>query len=378
MTEIKILHIFGAMNRGGAEMRTLEVMRLLRPEGFIGDVLALSGNPGILDAEVEALGGRVHLLARSMGWRSKFRKLLAQHRYDVVHSHVHYYSGIILRESSLMGVRVRIAHFRNTDDGMGEGILRRVYRWRMKYLIDKFATNILAVSRATLCQAWPFRNDTRSEVICNGLDLARFKLRAERSTVWSESEIPSGCKIIINVANMTRAKNHEFIIRIFSEILKCSGKFHLVLVGHGGTPEETNILRLIRDLGLSNKVSLLGVRNDVPTLLGAADVFLFTSFYEGLPGALLEACASGLPCVVSDIAPCREIAERIPSVTCMSLDRPVSEWVDQIFRSLESPVDRDLAACHERLRRGGFDLESSAAAFRRIWTSVPAEPDQRR
>lgn len=379
MTEIKVLHIFGAMNRGGAEMRALEVMRLLRPEGFICDVLALSGNPGELDPEVEMLGGHVHLLRRSWGWKVRLRQLIRNGGYDVVHSHVHFYSGAILREAAREGVRVRIVHFHSVGDGMGNAIGRQIYRWWMSRLIDHNATSILGVSQSALAQSWPRSGDSRAEVVYNGLDVARFFLVTDVAELRNKFAVMGAFanKVIVHVGNFTPPKNHQFLVRIFAELAQLRSDVHLVLVGHGSSAEEVQARALVVQFSLEEKVSFLGVRSDVPEILSMADLFLFPSTREGLPGALLEACASGLPCVVSDIPPCREIAERIPGVTCMGLDRPISEWAAQLLRSLESPADRNPAVCQERLRRGGFDLESSAAAFRRIWNSVPTIPDQR-
>lgn len=379
MTETKILHVFGAMNRGGAEMRTLEVMRLLRPEGFICDVLALSGNPGELDSQVEALGGRVHLLRRSLGWKERFRQLLKKGGYDVVHSHVHFYSGAIMKEAAREDVRVRIAHFHSVGDGMGNGLGRRIYRWWMSRLIDRSATSILGVSQSALAQSWPRIGDPRAEVVYNGLDVSRFFVVADVADLRTKI-VGMGAfanKVIVHVGNFTPPKNHQFLVRVFAELVQLRNDVHLVLVGHGSLAEAAQACALVEQFRLGEKVSFLGVRSDVPELLRMADVFLFPSTREGLPGALLEACASGLPCVVSDIPPCREIAERIPGVTCIGLERPISEWVAQLCRSLESPTDRDPSVCQERLRHGGFGLESFAAALRRIWTSGPAEPDQR-
>lgn len=366
MTAIRrILHVFGRMQRGGAEIRTLDVMKHLAPEGFISDVVVLSGLKGELDAQVEALGGRVHLCRRACGWRARFRQILRNGGYDVVHSHVHLFSGVLLREAARCRIPIRIAHFRSTSDGMGDNLIRRCYRWWMTKLIGHYATNILAVSRSTLAHAWPQPADPRCQVIYNGLDPADFILPAGAGLGRGDLGIPADSRVIMHVGNFTPPKNHSLLLRLFAALAQDDSRLHLVLIGGGETEEGRAARRFVDQAGLQQRVSFLGVRRDVPRLLHLADVFLFPSSREGLPGALLEACAVGVPCVVSDIAPCREVADRIPGVVCVGLDVPLAQWAQQVRKALAVAREPDAIG---RLQRGGFDLAASIAAFRTVWT----------
>lgn len=367
MDETRVLHVFGRMEPGGAEKRTLEVMRHLRPEGFVCDVVSLSGLPGSLDGQVEALGGRVHLLGRRGGWRGRFRALLRERRYQVVHSHVHFFSGVILREAASVGVPVRIAHIRGIDDGKGEGFLRRCYRWWMRRLIRQHATNILAVSRAALACARLPADDSRAAVLYNGLDLDLFARPVDRVAVRAGLGVPASAQVVVNVANFTPPKNHGFMLKVFAEFARRSGDVHLVLVGRGGTLQEQEARAVIAGSGIADRIHVVGTRADVPDVLRVADAFLFASRYEGLPGALLEACAAGLPCLASDIDPCREVAERLPQVTCLSLKRPLTEWTAALERCVLQGRDDDAGRCQRRLADAGFDVTQAAAAIRRIW-----------
>lgn len=365
----RVLHVFGRMQRGGAEVRTLEVMRCLRPQGFICDVVALSGLPGELDQEVEALGGKVHLCRRSFGWRRRFRQILRSGGYTVVHSHVHLYSGVLLREAARCGVPIRVAHFRSTGDGMGNSVMRRCYRWWMTRLIDRHATAILSVSRSALAEAWPRADDPRCQVVYNGLDLSVFSRALDTEALRAKIGValPHG-KVVMHVGNFTQPKNHGFTLRIFAELAKDDPSLQLILIGRGGSPEEQQAHSLIDRLHLGGRVKLLGVRDDVPDLLRCADVFLFPSLREGLPGALLEACAAGLPCVASDIPPCREVADQIPGVDCVGLDQAVSVWAKHVRQALSRGHAADPRMGGERLIRGGFDLNTATEALRRVWT----------
>ncbi|MFN8944113.1 MAG: glycosyltransferase family 1 protein, partial [Pseudobdellovibrionaceae bacterium] len=98
MRTYRILHIFGKMDRGGAEMRTLELMEKLSNEKqFLFDFCVLSGQPGELDSKIRSLGGEVHYLKLNFAFTNQFRRLLRTKKYDAIHSHVHLFSGYLLK-----------------------------------------------------------------------------------------------------------------------------------------------------------------------------------------------------------------------------------------------------------------------------------------
>src|SRR5579864_7335487 len=96
-TQMRVLHIFGRLDRGGAEMRTLEVMRALDRARWGFEFCCLSGLPGELDEEARSLGGKVHLLHLGPTFPLRFRALLRANGFQAVHSHIHWPSGYVLR-----------------------------------------------------------------------------------------------------------------------------------------------------------------------------------------------------------------------------------------------------------------------------------------
>src|SRR2546422_7348680 len=93
----KVLHVFGVMNRGGAEMRTIDVMGQDVLKDFEFHFVTLGPGTGALDATIRELNGHVHSCPLGVTFAARFRRLLRTCRYDIVHSHVHYFSGYILR-----------------------------------------------------------------------------------------------------------------------------------------------------------------------------------------------------------------------------------------------------------------------------------------
>ena len=103
----------------------------------------------------------------------------------------------------------------------------------------------------------------------------------------------------MTVGRLIQTKGHTEIIKAFAGLLKTQPDSILLIAGDG--PEKNNLNRLITELNLEKSVKLLGNRSDVPALLQLADVFVFASRLEGLPGALIEAMFAGKRIISSDI-----------------------------------------------------------------------------
>ncbi len=366
----RVLHVLGRMQRGGAELRTLEVLRQLAPCGIIGDVLALSGKAGELDSEVVRLGGSVIPLRRGAGILGRLHQVMATGGYAAVHAHVHHYSGVLVWAARRAGIPVRVVQFHSLDDGRGNGLSRRWYHWLMRRLIAANATSILGVSRSVLAANWPgHAADSRCQVIYNGIDDAAFTNARPRDEVRTEifGEAHAHVRLIIHVGNLTPPKNHNLLLAVFEELAHGHGDVHLVLVGRGDANDEEQLRRRISASVHAQRIHFLGGRDDVPSLLFAADAFLFPSIREGLPGALVEACAAGLPCLASDIGPCREVAERIPLVHVQSLNAGPARWAGMLA-DLIHPVARLPAnEASNLVQAAGFSVAAASARYAALW-----------
>lgn len=376
---VKILHVFARMNCGGAERRTLELMRAIDPGEIRMDFCALSGLPGVLDHEIRALGGKVHRLPlKQVGFGRAFRELLVREGYDVVHSHVHYPSGWILRLAHQAGVARRIVHFRSDSDGRPDAWARRMVRWGLQYLVDRYATDIVAVSRSAMERAWTpnWPADPRCRVIYNGLDLSRFPDPADVAKVWATRErlgILPEKPLCIHVGSVRPPKNHERLLRIFRAVQERRAGAMLMLVGD--TLDQTAWLaERLFSLGLGPSVRVLGRRDDVPELLAASDVMIFPSLWEGLPGAVLESLAAGTPTTASALPCILEIAHFLPGVRAIPLSESDERWAD-IIAAMMRPVIEDRVAVRRSFQASPFTLEYHVSRMRKLW--LEARPVRR-
>ena len=170
-----------------------------------------------------------------------------------------------------------------------------------------------------------------------GIDTERFGRTYEsRKSIREELSIPQEAKLLISIGELSVRKNHKVIIEAMARI-----KTPLYYIEAGKGSLDKTLEEMAERLGLSGRVKLLGYRTDIPELLAASDLFVFPSLQEGLPVALMEAMASGLPCVVSRIRGNTDLIE-----TKELMFEPTS--VDQAISSIEYALSNDMHAETER------------------------------
>ncbi len=342
---IQVLHIVGRMNTGGIETWLINVVKHLPSEGYRFDFFAISSEEGRLDEAVFALGCR--FLRGSQKRPSvtsllkDLRKVVSQNGpYDVIHSHVHHFSGIILLIGFLLRIPVRIAHS-HTDTRSKEnreGFLRRLYVELMRFCVRVFANRGIGVSSLAAEDQFglDWKKDKRWVLLPCGIDLDQFDILQD-NVVKEMLGIPGRAKVIGHVGRFDKPKNHMFLADVFKNLIDRGNDLFLVLVGEG--PLMPDFRQRVSDLGLIDKVIFLGIRNDVPKILiSVVDVFVFPSLYEGLGLAFVEAQLAGCYCVGSDVLP-REVVVEPDQISLLSLRDPLEIWAGRIENYLErAPV----------------------------------------
>jgi glycosyltransferase involved in cell wall biosynthesis len=309
---------------------------------------------------------------------ARFLRLLRDQRYTVVHSHVLRASGPILALAAAARVPVRIAHIHATHDNHASTAIRVLQRRIMEAMISGSATNIIGCGEGAIEALWPdrWRRDPRCEVVYDAVDPGRFDTAADRDAVRASLGIPHDARLFLHVGNEVAEKNHERLVRIASEIIRQDGTSWLVLAGAGTENPFGTSRRAVAQLGIGHRVRALGVRDDVPALMRAADLLLLPSMFEGLPGVVLEAAVVGLPTLASDLPGVREIATHLPAVRYLPLSVSDCEWASEALH-LGGTHD---GAAGERARRtfqtSVFHISTAVERHRQLWRggveAVPA------
>lgn len=337
MGRIKVLMVAGDMHVGGIENQLMHLLRNADKNIFQIDFTSTKKD-AFYRQEIESLGGQF-ILIPPMDWhnpgaycRALFR-VMRDGKYDIVHSHELFHSGITLCIARKAGVPCRFAHAHNwcDDDGTGKkrGLIRSIYNIVMRKMINRYSTSQIA------CSTWAGRflygertlTKPSYHLVFNSVDSGKFL--AEYGKVETGEFCSGGWANILNVARITAVKNQKFLVEIADEFRKAGDKVRILCAGNGDADYEAEVRREIENRQLEDYIQLLGVRKDIDVLMRKSSAFVLPSKYEGMPLVMIEAQASGLPCVSANTySP--EVDFGIGAVTWLSLENPASKWAEAL------------------------------------------------
>lgn len=302
-----VVHVVDSLELGGLERVTVDLAKAQRRAGYNVAVFSILRTQGLkqelLDAGIPVVEGckqgtldrRVILALR--------RLIQAQHA-DVVHAHnfvPNYYAAL-----ARMGIFRRLAQICTCHD-MGGRLSGLKLRWLFKLSLLK--THEVAMVGKQVFDRYisqGFVSRDHAHVVLNGIPVTSFvgggvrRANARSVLGLGDQDLVVGC-----VGRLVELKNHRRMIEVMPSLLRLFPTLKLVIVGDGVLRSE--LAQLIDQLNLRERVGLMGARNDVSALLPAFDVFALPSQTEGLSIALLEACATGLAVLATDVGGNREI-----------------------------------------------------------------------
>jgi glycosyltransferase involved in cell wall biosynthesis len=293
--KIRVLHIVPTLSPGGAERVAVHIVTGLNPQRYEAAVVSL-GRREKSDLErllVEA-GVEVRYLGKPPGfdYRMYFRlhRVLVEYRPDIVHTHIQ-----VLRyalPSMLLLKRTSLLH---TVHNLAEREVEPMARFIQRYA---FNHGVVPVGVATEVARSVERlyGIEKCRVISNGIPTDRYAHPQTTRKGWREREgFGDDDVLFVCVARFAPQKNHALLLKAFAQGPASYPRAHLVLVGEGTL--RVQLEEMVKNLGLTGQVHFLGLRTDIPEVLGAMDVFALGSDYEGNPLSVMEAMASGLPIV---------------------------------------------------------------------------------
>lgn len=317
--------------------------------------------PEKICSEIESRGGIIHKLPHRkknlIQYYRQLKALIRKGSYSLVHAHGN--SSTLLIEmlaAKCAGVKVRIAH---SHSSMCTHILAH------KILKPLFT---LSYTKAFACSQkagdWLFKDPYL--IIKNAIELDKFVFKFDKRQKVRKALGINDRKVIGHIGNYTFAKNHDYLIDLFAALNKLDSSYSLVLIGEG--ERMIDIDAKIRKYGLNDYVLMLGIREDVPDLLQAMDLFLMPSRFEGLPLVLLEAQAAGLPCIVSDNI--TKEANLTGLINYVSIEQPPEVWAN-IIKDLHygSRSQASIQACKD-LQEAGYDITLEAKKLEALYLSL--------
>lgn len=305
---IRVLFVIKGLGPGGAEELLRTHLQLLDKARFEADLAYVFEEGTNYRDMIAGYGVGMTRLSRrnkqsAIGAVGLFR-LLHHRRYDIIHLHSPLLASFARMYMRLSSRRTETAIV-STEHNVWHRY-RRVTR-TLNRLTIQLDDHVFAVS-TDVRGSMTLRHPERAEVLIHGIDLAAFPSDvAERAKTRSELGIRPSALAIGCVAHFREQKNHGLLVDVLSRLQDRRAEFVCLLVGEG--PLQDDIRERCESRGLGDKVRFLGLRYDIASLMRSFDVFVLTSLWEGLPVALMEALATGLPVVASDVGGIHEAVD---------------------------------------------------------------------
>lgn len=234
--------------------------------------------------------------------------------------------------------------------------LKRELYIRLERYAGRYTDALVAVcaGQKALAVQYGLLPPERISVIPNGLDAAEFSLTIDRDTLRRELGVPPEARLVGTVAALSPQKGIEYLIRAAAAVRRERPEVHFLIVGDGVL--RGPLQRLAKTLGAAEGVHFAGARRDIPQVLAALDLFVLPSLWEGLPYALLEAGAAGLPVIASAIpGNCDVIRAGVTGYLAKPAD--ALDLAVQLFGALDDPALPERAAALQHLVRTEYTLE---------------------
>jgi glycosyltransferase involved in cell wall biosynthesis len=305
---IRVLQLITSLDRGGAENHLLALLTHADHDAFELETAVLSGDGELVSVFREA-GIPVHLLkARSRfdpGALGRLVSLLRTGHYDILHSHLFradIYGGLAVAQ--VRGQRPLLVSTRHNDDRF----FLNPFVGIAHYLVSARQDLIIAISDhiARFTVARGVRHPERVRRVYHGLEPPVTRaLEREGQRIRAELGIGPDAFLVGNVGRLAPQKGQRHLIRAMPLLLERVPRAHAVIAGGGDL--EAFLRDLADEMGVAERVHVLGPRKDVPELMHAIDVFAMPSIWEGFGLVLLEAMAAGRPIVASRVATIPEV-----------------------------------------------------------------------
>lgn len=370
---LHVLHVFGKLNRGGAESRVMDLYRNMDRTKVQFDFMQHTTRVCDFQPEIEQLGGKVYHVPPFRFWNyfsycKAWKEFIKKHpEIRIVHGHMTSTASIYLPIAHKKGV-FTIAHSRNAGVDKGiKGKLTKFLRRNLKEKCDRcFACSKLAGEAVFGKEAMEQGNVT---IIPNAIDAARFTFDPEvRKQKREELHIQPQEFLIGEVGRFDPQKNQKYAVEILEECRKKNFPAKLILIGEG--PLMENVRQQVEELRLQEYVIFTGLQKNVVPFYQAMDFFLLPSFYEGLPGVAVEAQASGLRGILSDAITTETAMTSL--MEFRSVQEPARVWADRIMACGHYERQNML----KQMQETGFDVKNLANRLQDFYLRVSEDSAQ--
>ena len=328
-SKLNVMQVVSNLDVGGGQEVVRTLAENLAEAGCAPVVCTFKDGP--LREPIERLGIPVELLPERranvlafpsflmevLRIRRELVKLVEKHEIDVIQTH-------LLRSLDFLVLTLRFGRellvfwtFQNAVFDLREDHLTR-YKWLLKpkrfahrllyRLGARWVNGFIAVSQDTKTAILEYLGhvpDDKITVIFNSVDVKRYQMELDRDAIRRQLGLADSDHVMAVVATFKKQKGHCYPIEAASLVVQQIPDLHVLFIGDGELKEE--LLAQTKSLGLERHIHFLGIRKDVPELLAASDYFILPSLWEGLSMALVEAMASQLPVIATEVSGTKQV-----------------------------------------------------------------------
>lgn len=368
MSRIRVIHIVPMLSPGGAERVAVHIVKGLNRKRFEPIIISFADPMNCdLDQMLAQAGVEVRYLGKKPGFDyrmyRRLHRVLAEYEPDIVHTHLQVLR-YALPTMLLLGNACLLHTVHNLAEREIEPPARVVHRYAFSHGVVPIAVGEeVAVSMKRLYKI------PHCRVIANCIPTDRYASPQVSREQWRAQEgFANDGVLFVCVARFARQKNHALLLNAFAMGPASNPRARLILVGDGVLRSELETQ--VATLGLGDRVRLLGLRTDIPEVLGASDVFVLSSDYEGNPLSVLEAMAAGLPTVATAVGGVPSLlADKTGGVLVQPGD---AEEFSNAMESLlaDRQLRHSMGAAAARRAREDFDVTNMVRAYEEVYESL--------
>ncbi|HMH12535.1 MAG TPA: glycosyltransferase [Edaphobacter sp.] len=354
---MRLLQVIDSLHLGGAEVLVKDIAPRFRSRGLECEVLVLSETSSPLETALRSAGVPLHSTRienlYSLHQVSALARLMRG--FDIVH--VHLFPAQLWTVLAVARLKTRVPLVtteHNTWNARRHWWLRPFDKW-MYHHYQRIACNSQATADELI--RWCPGIAGKTQVVPNGIPLETF---ANAGPAELDS-VPRGVPRLVFVGRFEPQKDHQTILRALAKV----PAVHLLLIGDG--PLRAQLQELARALGVIERVTFLGYRNDIPQILKASDIYVHSTTSDGFGIAACEAMAAGLPVLASDVPGLAEVVGGAGVLFPMRDDRTLALELSAL---LSSPERRRAMSVASRQRAQHFSIERTVDDYIEMYRSV--------
>lgn len=366
---IRIL-IYGLTdNLGGVENFLLNYISHFNFNIFQIDLISNTENP-VFEEEFKRLGCNVYKVCSKrknpFQFRKDMQKIFESNHYDIMWANLCGLANIdYLKYAQKYDVPIRIVHCHSGSNMFG--VLKGYLHLINKHKIESVGTHYWACAYQAAQWFYPknILSHKNFSIVNNAINTNKF-LFNERIRDQYRKKLNLNDKFVIGcIGRLSYKKNIDFLIQIMNELKDVERNIHLLIIGGGDL--EDKLRERVRILKLDQNVSFLGVRDDIPQLLQAIDVFVMPSLVEGLPVSAVEAQAAGVHCLMSDTITTEIKITTLVKFLPIKGDEAIQKWIEAILMLKNGYIRQNMK---KDIVTNNYEIETEAKRVQSFFLKV--------